>query len=85
MGNRSVDYRHAHDMGDNTMTAPKPIVAARMRYKRCQDISVVARSLGIDVTPDRVNRKYDVWERWYQGRLATGYLLKITGTRLVER
>lgn len=66
------------------MTAPKPIVAARMRYKRCQDISICARFIGLDVTPDRVNRKYEIWERWYQGRLATGYLMRITGVRRIQ-
>ena len=65
------------------MTAPKPIVAARMRYKRCQEISNMARALGIDTTPDRVNRKYDVWERWIQGRLATGYLMRLTGVKRI--
>lgn len=65
------------------MTAPKEIVLARMRYKRCQEISDLARFLGIDTTPVRVNRKYDTWERWRQGRLATGYLLRITGCKLM--
>lgn len=67
------------------MTAPRPIVRARMRYQRCQDISTAARFVGLDTTPDRVNRKYEIWERWYQGRLTTGYLLRITGTKRIER
>lgn len=66
------------------MTAPMPIVAARMRYKKCQDISDMARFIGLDVTPERVNRKFDVWERWSQGRLATGYLMRITGVHKIE-
>lgn len=67
------------------MTSPKPIVLARMRYKRCQDISTMARFLGLDVTPERINRKYEVWERWAQGRLATGYVMRITGVRRIQQ
>jgi hypothetical protein len=65
------------------MTSPKPIVAARMRYKRCLDIAIMARAIGIDATPERVNRKYDTWERWAQKRLATGYLMRITGVKRI--
>lgn len=65
------------------MTSPQPIVAARMRYKRCQDISTMARAVGIDTTPERVNRKFATWERWAQGRLATGYLMRITGVKRI--
>lgn len=66
------------------MTAPRAITVARMRYKRCQDISTMARFIGLDATPERVNRKYDVWERWAQGRLALGYLMRITGVKKIE-
>lgn len=67
------------------MTAPQRIVAARMRYKRCQDISTCARFIGLDVTPERINRKYDVWERWYQGRITLGYVMRITGVRRIQK
>lgn len=67
------------------MTAPKPIVEARMRYKRCQDISTIARFVGLDATPEKVNRNLTYWERWSQGRLATGYLMRITGVRQIQR
>lgn len=66
------------------MTAPSRIAVARLRYKRCQDISDMARFIGLDATPDRVNRKYDVWERWAQGRLALGYLIRITGVKKIQ-
>lgn len=67
------------------MTSPRPIVSARMRYKRCQDIATCARFIGLDATPDKVNRQYQTWERWYQGRLALGYLMRITGVKRLER
>lgn len=66
------------------MAAPRPIVTARMRYRRCQDISDVARFMGLDTTPARVNSKFDVWERWFQGKLKLGYLIRITGVKTIE-
>lgn len=51
------------------------------RRIRCSEIAEKARLMGFDVTWRTVSRQYKIWERWYQGRLATGYLIRQTGVR----
>lgn len=51
------------------------------RWIRCNAISVYANANGLAATPVTVNRRYDVWVRWYEGRYATGYLMRATGVR----
>ncbi len=55
--------------------------AARERWNRCIGIAGKARLAGLAATPAMVNRRYDVWCRWDEGRLATGYLMRMTGVR----
>ncbi len=57
---------------------------AHARWQRCQQIAHGAQITGLNATPEMVNRKLAVWERWYQGRLATGYLIKITGVQRIN-
>ena len=57
---------------------------ARARWLRCQQIARGAQVIGLDATPEKVNKRLDVWERWYQGRLATGYLIKMTGVQRIK-
>lgn len=57
--------------------------AARIRWNRCTDIASKARLMGLKASPEMVNRRYDVWCRWDEGRLATGYLMRMTGVRRI--
>jgi hypothetical protein len=47
----------------------------------CQKIAVHARKFHLDVTPERVDRHYDWFLRWYHGGIATGYLINRTGIK----
>lgn len=64
---------------NGTVDLTDRIEAARERWRRCQIIAGVARDQGLNASPERVNYNYARWEAWYQGRLATGYLMRITG------
>lgn len=54
---------------------------AERRRNRAEDIAREASRRGLDTTPERVLRRLREWEDWYQGRLATGYLMRMTGVR----
>lgn len=58
--------------------------AAKVRWAHCVQISEFARTRNLDATPDKVNRSYEWWCRWYEGRLATGYLMRATGIRRIH-
>lgn len=67
------------------MSGIDQIAAARARWKLCQEISDYARARELDTTPPRVNRQLLIWERWYRGGLATGYLMRQTGVRFISQ
>lgn len=67
------------------MSGIDQLAAARARWKLTQEISDYARARGLDTTPPRVNRHLKIWERWYRGGLATGYLMRQTGVRFIPR
>jgi hypothetical protein len=58
---------------------------ARTRWDRCVRIADHAQRQGLLATPEKVNRNFTVWTRWDEGRLATGYLMRMTGVKLRER
>jgi hypothetical protein len=51
----------------------------------CQRIAAKARQFHLDVTPERVDRHYDWFLRWYHGGIATGYLINRTGIKRMSR
>jgi hypothetical protein len=59
-------------------------IRAALRWQECKIMCQAARAAGMNVTPERVNRSYKRFREWYEGRLALGYLLKVTGLKLVE-
>jgi hypothetical protein len=54
------------------------------RRRQCVVIARRARDKGLDADPARINRQFRIWLRWYEGRLATGYLIKATGVRRIK-
>jgi len=58
---------------------------ARERWTDCQRIAKIARDKGLNATPKMVNHRYDVWRQWAEGRLATGYLMRMTGVKRIKR
>lgn len=60
------------------------LVEATIRWQRCITIANKAREQGLGASPEMVNRKYDRWCAWDEGRLATGYLRRITGVRNIR-
>lgn len=56
---------------------------ALLRWQRCKDISQSARFIGLDASPEFVNRHYRRFIDWYEGRLARGYLIRTTGVRKI--
>ena len=57
---------------------------AEARRNECKRIAALARDFALDVTWERVNYNYATWVRWAEGRLATGYLIKLTGVRKID-
>jgi hypothetical protein len=55
------------------------------RWQRCEEIARCAQIVGLDATPQLVNKKLHVWEEWIQKRLVTGYLIKITGVQRTKK
>lgn len=51
------------------------------RRVRCELIAARLRRDCFDVTWDRVNRNYQWFVRWDEGRIALGYLIRRTGIR----
>jgi len=51
------------------------------RKLMCERICQRARRFHLDVTPERVDRHYEWFVRWYHGGIATGYLMNRTGVR----
>lgn len=54
-----------------------------IRARMCRTIAARARRFNLDVTPERVDRHYDWFIRWYHGGIATGYLIKRTGIKRI--
>jgi hypothetical protein len=59
----------------------RKIAEARKRWEDCERIAEKARKRGLRARADTVNFQYDRWKRWDEGRLATGYLIKMTGVQ----
>ena len=57
---------------------------ARQRREYCQRIVDHAGNSGLSVTYDMVSRNLRIFKRWYEGGLATGYLISHTGARRKE-
>lgn len=57
--------------------------AAIDRQNQCKTIAEYARSKGLDVDWQFVNRHHDWFTRWYHGGLATGYLIRRTGVKRI--
>lgn len=55
------------------------------RWQECKLISQSARFVGLDASPELVNKYYNRFRQWYEGRLATGYLIKITGVQSTKK
>jgi hypothetical protein len=58
---------------------------ARLRWAMCIAIAEHANALGLNATPRKVNKNFTIWRTWKEGRLATGYLMKLTGAKYVTR
>lgn len=65
----------------NVKSMPEVAAMAERRRNDCKQIAITARECGLDVTWERVNYNYATWVRWAEGRLATGYLIKLTGVQ----
>lgn len=55
------------------------------RQSKAEAITRRARRFGIDVTADAVLRHFDWFERWDNGLIATGYLIRRTGVKRIPR
>jgi hypothetical protein len=51
------------------------------RRLMCQRIYERARRFHLDVTVEQIDRHYEWFLRWYNGGIATGYLMNRTGVR----
>jgi len=60
------------------------LAALQARRKRCQAIALKARAAGLDVTWVKVNKHYQWFCRWDEGRLATGYLIQRTSIHWIS-
>lgn len=58
---------------------------AASRRVRCEMIASRLRGMGYAVDWKRVNRAYKWFVRWDDGRLALGYLVKMTGIQQARR
>jgi hypothetical protein len=56
-----------------------------VRSRTCMSIAARARRFGLDATPEIVNRHYAWFLRWYEGGIATGYLINRTGIKRIPR
>lgn len=67
-----------------TWNLPDYQAEAMERRTMCLIITERARSHGLDTNPEKVNRQFRHWLRWYRGHLATGYLMRLTGVKRVS-
>jgi Domain of unknown function (DUF1906) len=51
------------------------------RHEYARRILALAERKGLDTSLNRIHRQYRVWVAWYEGNLATGYLIKLTGVK----
>lgn len=58
---------------------------ALQRWQDCKVMSDAARFAGLDAKPELVNRHYARFCQWYEGRLATGYLIRVTGIQRINK
>lgn len=63
------------------MKFPEPHEATIYRRQMCRAIAAALYRQGYDVDWRKVNRNYIIFRRWYNGRLALGYLIRQTGIK----
>lgn len=59
------------------------ILALEARKQLVVNMTAHARARMLDVTEDQVSRHYKWFWRWYEGRLATGYLVNRLGLKRI--
>lgn len=59
------------------------VLAVEYRKRMIGQIVKHARSQGLDADSDMVNKHYPWFLRWYEGVLATGYLMNRTGVKRI--
>jgi hypothetical protein len=75
----TVDPKHGKPLFGNRLTPTEESIAER--WQLCHVIARHAYHIGLDTDPFKVNRKFREWKLWYAGGLATGYLIRMTGTK----
>lgn len=63
------------------MKFPTPREATTYRFAKCQEIAREVRRRGYDCDWHKVNRNYIIFRRWYDQRLALGYLINQVGLK----
>jgi hypothetical protein len=58
---------------------------AEARWTKCNVISDYAKSKGLNAGPETVNKNYQTWCEWFEGRLQTGYLVRKTGVTYIKK
>ncbi|MGH9436819.1 MAG: hypothetical protein ACRD22_02750 [Terriglobia bacterium] len=81
---RDIPARFPADNSEDDPYTPY-ILRARERWDNCVAIAAHARSRGLDATPEKVNFNYRRWVMWSEGRLATGYLMRMTGVTRIRK
>ncbi len=66
------------------MNSAELLAQVQARRKRCQAIALKARAMELDVTWVKVNKHYQWFCRWDEGRLATGYLIQRTSIHWIS-
>lgn len=61
------------------------LAEAAARRDLCKAIALKARHQGLNIEWEAVNRQLPIWKRWYNGQLATGYLIRQTGVKPIPR
>lgn len=51
------------------------------RQEFVRKVVLYARHKGLDASFESVNKNLNLWQRWYTGNLATGYLIRATKVR----
>lgn len=57
------------------------LLALNHRKRMVEAMARHAQSQGLDATEEKVNRHYVWFLRWYEGVIATGYLMNRTGVK----
>lgn len=64
------------------MPVDDTIAKAAVRWQECKIMCQAARFQGLDVTQAQVNRFYQRFRAWYEGRLTLSYLIRCTGIQM---